>query len=153
MGLVSAEVGSYYGILYNTRDVTPSETELYGCNYILGDLFKCPFLASFLGYIPKSIIAGSSVNLTGHNISRKNLVSVVWKIRTIETHCLLSYRADNNMTFRNCSKSMDWKCSPDTDCAIQIQKVTLKDEGCYICETASNEGHFMQNYTLTVLGK
>ncbi|XP_067402478.1 LOW QUALITY PROTEIN: cell surface glycoprotein CD200 receptor 1 [Emydura macquarii macquarii] len=96
-------------------------------------------------------IAGSSVHLTSHKISGKNLVSVIWKIGTNGTHCLLSYSAHDNITFRNCSERMDWKCSPDTDCALQIQKVTLNDEGCYICETVDNEGTFIQNYHLTVL--
>ncbi|TFK04838.1 colipase [Platysternon megacephalum] len=46
---------------------------------------------------------------------------------------------------------MDWKSSPGTDTALQIQQVTLTDEGCYSCETVHSDGTFTRTYTLTVL--
>ncbi|XP_034623564.1 cell surface glycoprotein CD200 receptor 1-A-like [Trachemys scripta elegans] len=103
--------------------------------------------------ISVSIIAGSSVNLTCHKVSRVDLVLVTWKIRPrIGNHCTLAYRTDENKTYRtNCSERMDWKSSPDTNSALQIQQVTLTDEGYYSCETANSDGTFIQTYTLTVL--
>nr|XP_042711737.1 cell surface glycoprotein CD200 receptor 1-A-like [Chrysemys picta bellii] len=98
-------------------------------------------------------IAGSSVNLTCGDISRVDLVIVIWKIRPrTGNHCQLAYRTDLNKTGRtNCSERMDWKSSPDTDSALQIRQVTLTDEGCYTCETFTSDGTFIRTYTLTVL--
>ncbi|XP_039352914.1 cell surface glycoprotein CD200 receptor 1-B-like [Mauremys reevesii] len=100
-----------------------------------------------------SKIAGSSVNLTCGDIPRADVVSVVWKIRPrTGNHCLLAYRSDLNKTDRtNCNERMDWKSSPETDHALQIQQVTLTDEGCYICEAATGGGNLNRIYTLTVL--
>ncbi|CAM5080294.1 unnamed protein product [Eretmochelys imbricata] len=100
-----------------------------------------------------SKIAGSSINLTCGDISRRDLVSVVWKIRPRNgNHCTLAYRTDQNKTDRtNCNERMDWKSSPETDSALQIRQVTLTDEGCYSCETVNSDGTFNQTYTLTVL--
>ncbi|XP_065429692.1 cell surface glycoprotein CD200 receptor 1-B-like [Chrysemys picta bellii] len=100
-----------------------------------------------------SKIAGSSINLNCSNVSMVDLVSVVWKIRPrTGNHCQLVYRRDLNKTNKtNCSERMDWKYSPETDSALQIRQVTLTDEGCYSCETATSDGTFNQTYTLTVL--
>ncbi|XP_039403319.1 cell surface glycoprotein CD200 receptor 1-A-like [Mauremys reevesii] len=100
-----------------------------------------------------SKIAGSSVNLTCGDISRADLVSIVWKIRPrTGNHCALAYRMDLNKTDRtNCSERMDWKSSPETDSALWIRQVTLTEEGCYICETATSGGNLHRTYTLTVL--
>ncbi|KAM9170570.1 cell surface glycoprotein CD200 receptor 1-A-like isoform 2-T2 [Pangshura tecta] len=128
--------------------------ELQGYNDILGDLFKRPSLpASFLDNISVSQIAGSSVILTCGDISREDLVSVTWKIRPrTGNHCTLAYRTDLNKTDRtNCSERMDWKSSPETDCALQIRQVTLTDEGCYIREAVTSGGNLHRTYNLTVL--
>ncbi|XP_039398605.1 cell surface glycoprotein CD200 receptor 1 isoform X1 [Mauremys reevesii] len=100
-----------------------------------------------------SKIAGSSVNLTCGDVSRADLVSVVWKIRLrTGNHCSLAYRTDLNKTDRtNCSERLDWKSSPETDCALQIRQVSLTDEGSYICETVTSGGNLHRTYTLTVL--
>uniref|UniRef100_A0A674IX13 Ig-like domain-containing protein n=1 Tax=Terrapene triunguis TaxID=2587831 RepID=A0A674IX13_9SAUR len=111
---------------------------IQGYNDILGDLFKCPSLpASFLDNIRVSKIAGSSIHLTCGDVSRADLVSVIWEIRPRSgNHCTLAYRTDKNKTDRkNCGERMDWKSSPETDSALQIRQVTLTDEGCYSCET------------------
>lgn len=99
-------------------------------------------------------IAGDSVNLICVTTSSLvDITSVIWKIipKTGEP-CTLAYRTDKNKTDRiNCSERIDWKSSPDTDTALQIQNVILSDEGIYICEFVSAEGNFNQNYTLIVL--
>ncbi|XP_065279594.1 cell surface glycoprotein CD200 receptor 1-A-like [Emys orbicularis] len=100
-----------------------------------------------------SKIAGSSVSLTCSNVSRVDLVAVMWRIspRT-GNHCTLAYRRDQNKTDRiNCSERMDWKYSPETDNALQIRQVTLTDEGSYICEAVAKDGNLHRTYTLTVL--
>ncbi|KAM7179644.1 cell surface glycoprotein CD200 receptor 1-A-like isoform 3-T3 [Macrochelys suwanniensis] len=100
-----------------------------------------------------SKIAGSSVNLTCGDVSRVDLILVIWKIRpSTGNHCTLAYRTDLNKTDRrNCSERMDWKSSPETDSALQIRQVRLTDEGRYSCETSNSVGTFNQTYTLTVL--
>ncbi|XP_043367781.1 cell surface glycoprotein CD200 receptor 1 isoform X2 [Dermochelys coriacea] len=100
-----------------------------------------------------SNIAGSSIVLTCGNISRENLVAVIWKIRPRNgNHCTLAFRFDQKKTDRTtCNERMDWKSSPETDSALQIRQVTLTDEGCYSCETVNSDGTFNQTYTLIVL--
>ncbi|KAM7180117.1 cell surface glycoprotein CD200 receptor 1-B-like isoform 1-T2 [Macrochelys suwanniensis] len=100
-----------------------------------------------------SKIAGSSVNLTCGDVSRVDLILVIWKIRpSTGNHCTLAYRTDLNKTDRrNCSERMDWKSSPETDSALQIRQVRLTDEGRYSCDTSNSVGTFNRTYTLTVL--
>ncbi|NWH53157.1 MOR1A protein, partial [Fregata magnificens] len=76
---------------------------------------------------------------------------VTWKVKC-STCCLLTYRRDHSKTRKlNCSESMMWKYSPDSDPALCIYPVDLGDEGNYSCEMASGAVNFLFFSSLTVI--
>ncbi|NWV83081.1 MOR1B protein, partial [Dasyornis broadbenti] len=77
---------------------------------------------------------------------------ITWEIRPKAGRlCKLVYRADTNITHRNCSNKINWKFRPDIDPALEIHQVGTAQEGNYTCEVASEDGNFDKKYHLTVL--
>lgn len=100
-----------------------------------------------------SVEAGHEAVLSCPSISKGNSVVVTWKMNC-STCCVLSYRRDKNKISRNnCSERITWKYSPDSDPALRIYPVNLKDEGNYTCQIANSEGSFDCFFSLTVIGK
>ncbi|NXN90300.1 MOR1B protein, partial [Bombycilla garrulus] len=65
--------------------------------------------------------------------------------------CILVYRADKNITERNCSNNINWKFRAGLAPDLEIKQVGIGQEGNYICNTASTYGNFRIRYHLTVL--
>ncbi|NWI74992.1 MOR1B protein, partial [Dryoscopus gambensis] len=66
--------------------------------------------------------------------------------------CSLVYRADRNMTERNCSDNINLTFRPGLPPALEIRQVGIAQEGNYTCEIAATEGVFYVTYHLNVLG-
>ncbi|NXA20524.1 MOR1A protein, partial [Ibidorhyncha struthersii] len=95
--------------------------------------------------------AGHEAVLSCPYVSKVSLLMVTWKMKC-SSCCLLAYRSDHNETKKlNCSEKMMWKDSPDSDPALRIYPVNLRDEGNYTCEVVSSEGNFLFFYSLTVI--
>ncbi|NXE35244.1 MOR1B protein, partial [Ptilorrhoa leucosticta] len=65
--------------------------------------------------------------------------------------CSLVYRADTNMTERNCSDNINLTFGAGLAPALEIRQVGIAQEGNYSCDMASTEGNFPTMYHLTVL--
>lgn len=100
-----------------------------------------------------SVEAGHEAVLSCPYVSKMSLLMVTWKTEC-SSCCLLAYRSDHNETRKfNCSERVMWKYSPDSDPALRIYPVNLRDEENYTCEIVSSEGNFFFFYSLTVIGK
>ncbi|NXB19861.1 MOR1B protein, partial [Rhagologus leucostigma] len=65
--------------------------------------------------------------------------------------CSLVYRADMNLTERNCSDNINLIFRPGLAPALEIRQVGIVQEGNHTCEMASTEGVFHTTYHLTML--
>ncbi|XP_078512887.1 uncharacterized protein LOC144772438 isoform X5 [Lissotriton helveticus] len=74
----------------------------------------------------------------------------IWKIKTHNMNCVMSFRAQDGKTFKNCSEHLRWKPGYETFSVLLINPVGIKDDGIYICETSSVEGTYFSNITLNV---
>lgn len=82
--------------------------------------------------------------------------TVVWNVKLNNgTRCYISYDSEENRAERNCSKNMDWLSRHDrkSDYSLHIQPLQIFNDGLYVCSVSTNNGTFIYNYALTVLGK
>ncbi|XP_027724435.1 cell surface glycoprotein CD200 receptor 2-like isoform X2 [Vombatus ursinus] len=89
-----------------------------------------------------------------YTYSMKNLIMAIWKIFPRDKIlCIMAYRSDKNETKEiNCfNERITWESRPDQNLALQIDQVTIEDDGYYMCVVVTPDGNFQSGHWLNVL--
>ncbi|XP_068926127.1 cell surface glycoprotein CD200 receptor 2-like [Petaurus breviceps papuanus] len=89
-----------------------------------------------------------------YTYSVKNLIMAAWEILPRDKiPCIMAYRSDKNETKEiNCTNErITWESRPDWNFTLQIDPVTIDDDGFYTCVLSAPDGNFQYVYQLSVL--
>uniref|UniRef100_A0A4X2LC36 Ig-like domain-containing protein n=1 Tax=Vombatus ursinus TaxID=29139 RepID=A0A4X2LC36_VOMUR len=120
------------------------------------DLMLLTFLISFLVAVTNSVSAqvNTMTNLSCFTHSIKDLIMTTWEILLRDrAPCIIAYREDKNETKEtNCSgEGITWESRPEWNHKLQIDPVTVDNDGYYKCIFVTPAGNFQTVHHLTVL--
>ncbi|XP_051841254.1 cell surface glycoprotein CD200 receptor 1-like isoform X2 [Antechinus flavipes] len=86
--------------------------------------------------------------------SVKNIVMAMWQIPGRDkSSCIVAYRSDTNEIKKtNCfDERIIWEFMPDWNFVLQLDPVSIEDDGYYKCTIVTSDGNFQSGHQLNVL--